>query len=165
MKPTRTFDLLERFKTLFPDKQDVFASKPNGKWIYHSSQDYYRISHDFAYGLIVLGFAPGDKIVTITNNRPEWNFVDLGMALAGVVHVPVYTSMNNDEYRYILEHSDAKMVIVSDEKFYSKIRPITDEVNNIRFLFTFDEVAEASCWTGVIQKGAGAGEEVRGKIE
>lgn len=165
MKPTRTFDLLERYKALFPDKQDVFASKSDGKWIYQSTEDYYRIAHDFAYGLIILGFAPGDKIVTITNNRPEWNFVDMGMALAGVVHVPVYTSMNRDEYRYIIEHSDAKMVMVSDEKFYSKIRPITDEIINIRYLFTFDEVAKASCWTEVIQKGAGAEEEVRGKIE
>ena len=32
--------------------------------------------------------------MTVTNNRPQWNFVDMGMSMAGVVHVPVYTSMN-----------------------------------------------------------------------
>ena len=95
MKPTRTFDLLDRYMQLSP-RENVLAAKKDGQWVFYSAQQYYDLSHSFAYGLITLGFSKGDKIVTITNNRPEWNFVDMGMAMAGVVHVPVFTSMNNN---------------------------------------------------------------------
>ena len=104
MTPTRTFDLLERYVKQFPGR-DVLAEKIDGKWITYTSEQYNEIAYNFAYGLLELGFRKGDKLVTITNNRPQWNFVDMGMSLAGVVHVPVYTSMNREEYRYVLNHS------------------------------------------------------------
>ena len=115
MVPTRNFDLLERFTSNFPGK-NALSEKIQGKWKYYTSEDYSQISHQFALGLLELGFKKGDKIMTVTNNRPQWNFVDMGMSMAGVVHVPVYTSMNAEEYAYIMKHSDARMVIVSDQK-------------------------------------------------
>ncbi|MBN1969758.1 MAG: AMP-binding protein, partial [Candidatus Delongbacteria bacterium] len=117
MIPERTFDLLERNLKLF-GHADALAEKIDGKWIKYSFEAYYNLSRYFALGLIELGFVKNDKISTITNNRPEWNFVDMGMAMIGVVHVPVYTSLNADEYKYVFEHSDSKMVIVADKKFF-----------------------------------------------
>ena len=115
MTPTRTFDLLENFVTKYAGK-NALSEKVNGKWIFYSSEKYSEIAHHFALGLLELGFSKGDKIVTVTNNRPQWNFVDMGTAMAGVVHVPVYTSLNAEEYNYVISHSDASMVIVSDKK-------------------------------------------------
>ncbi len=93
MIPTRNFDLLERYVTIFP-KHNAFAEKIAGKWEFYTAEQYNEIAHHFALGLLELGFKKGDKIVTVSNNRPQWNFVDMGMAMLGVVHVPVYTSMN-----------------------------------------------------------------------
>ena len=92
MKVTRTFDLLDRYQENF-DKEDALVAKENGKWVKYSTQQYIDLSHAFSAGLLNLGFKKGDKIVTVSNNRPEWNFVDMGMAMIGVVHVPVYPTL------------------------------------------------------------------------
>ena len=102
-----------------------------------------------------MGFKKGDKIVTVSNNRPQWNFVDMGMALAGVVHVPAYTSLNAEEYRYVLEHSDASMLIVSDQKLYELIAPEAAKIKAIKGSSTFGEVAGASSWREVQDSLAG----------
>lgn len=152
MEPTRTFDLIDRYLALFPDA-DAFAAKSDGKWIKYSTREYKEYSRWFAYGLLELGFRKGDKIATITNNRPEWNFADIGMAMAGVIHVPVYTSMNTAEYKYIIDHSDARMVIISDSKLYDTIKPVCDLVNKVDYVFTFNKTDHAPHWMEIIEKG------------
>jgi long-chain acyl-CoA synthetase len=164
MIPTRNFDLLERFTTQFPN-QNVLSEKIDGKWIFYSSEKYNEIAHQFALGLLDLGFKKGDKIVTVTNNRPQWNFVDMGMALAGVVHVPVYTSLNAEEYGYILEHSDAKMVIVSDQKLYDLISPASKDAEAIKHIYSIDELEGVQHWTEVLEIGKKAGEATQEQLE
>ena len=164
MTPTRNFDLLERFTTQFPGK-NALSEKIEGKWSFYTSEEYSKIAHQFAFGLMELGFGKGDKIMTVTNNRPQWNFVDMGMSMAGVVHVPVYTSMNEEEYGYIMEHSDAKMVIVSDQKLYDLIQPAFIKQKKAEHLFTFDRIDGAAHWSEVLEKGKGATSETREKLE
>ena len=153
MEPTRTFDLLDRYMLHFADKEDALAAKRDGKWQYYSARQYNEISHHFAYGLLELGFEKGDKIITITNNRPEWNFVDMGMSMIGVVHVPVFTSMSCDEYRYVFEHSESSMVLISDRKLYNTIKPICDEIKGINHVFTFDEIDGVPSWYEIVERG------------
>jgi len=160
MKPTRTFDLLDRFTELFPGKT-ILSAKSGGKWIGYTSEQYHELSHQFCYGLVEMGFQPGDKIVTISNNRPEWNFVDMGMAMAGVVHVPVYTSMTAEEYRYIFKHSDARMIIVSDKRLFSLVKPVSESVDNIQKLMTFDQVKGSANWTEVTAIGAKSSDDIK----
>jgi len=50
-----------------------------------------------------MGFRKGDKIITISSNRPEWNFADMGMSMIGVVHVPVFASLSTSEYQHIIK--------------------------------------------------------------
>ena len=164
MVPTRNFDLLERFTTMFPGK-NALSEKIEGKWIFYTPEEYSRIAHQFACGLLELGFVRGDKIMTVTNNRPQWNFVDMGMSMAGVVHVPVYTSLNEEEYSYIMDHSDAKMVIVSDQKLYDMIQPGFASQKKAKHLFTFDQIEGAAHWTEVVEKGKGASSETRERLD
>ena len=121
MEVTRTFDLLDRYANLFSEKTDVFAAKVNQTWVKHSVSDYISNSNFLSYGLLALGFKPGDKIATISNNRPEWNFVDMGLAQAGFLHVPVFTTLNSSGYKEILEHAGVTAVFVSDKKLYNII--------------------------------------------
>jgi long-chain acyl-CoA synthetase len=137
---TRTFDLLDRFEQLFLNKEDVLCAKQNGKWIKYSTKDYINTAHKVSYGLLALGFQKGDKIITISNNRPEWNFVDMGMAMIGVVHVPIFTSLSSDEYEYILEHSDSKMVFVSDKSLYLKIFSAIQKTKKEIPIYSFDTI-------------------------
>ena len=164
MEPSRTFDLLDRYLQLFPEN-DVLAAKKDGKWIMYSSHQYNEFCHYFAYGLLELGFNAGDKIITITNNRPEWNFADHGMTMIGVVHVPVYTSMSVDEYRYIFEHSDARMVLISDKILYDRIKPAFESAHNVEFVYTFDKLAGIPNWMEVVEKGKNCEEKTITKTE
>lgn len=153
MKPTRLFDLLERFKYKYPYKKDVFAAKENGSWRKYSTNDYIDYSNWFSYGLLFHGFKKGDKIVTVSNNRPEWNFVDMGMNQVGGVHVPIYPTISDDEYIHILNHSKAKYVIVSSEELYNRIKPIVDKVETVDEIYTFDKVKDAKHWTEILEIG------------
>ncbi len=139
MEITRIFDLLTNLEEKFPDKQDILAKKKHGQWIKYSVKDYAGFSYKVAYSLLKEGFKPGDKIATICINTPEWNFVDMGTALAGMVHVPVYPTLGKDEYQYILTHSDAKAVFIGNMQLYKKIEPIIRESGlNIRIILFED---------------------------
>ena len=91
MEILRTFDLLENLKS-YPPKDDILARRTQGKWLKYSIDQYIEIAHAVAYGLLALGYKPGTKVITITTNRPEWNFMDMGINLAHMVHVPVYST-------------------------------------------------------------------------
>ena len=164
MKPTRLFDLLDRNMSLFPDS-DALAEKQNGIWVKYTFRQYNEFAHWFALGLLELGFNKDDKIATITHNRPEWNFVDVGMSMIGVVHVPVYTSLNNDEYRYVFEHSDARMIIVADIKYHQAIQPICEQVPKVEYLFTFSKSEGAKHWLDVVELGKNCKPETIKQLE
>ena len=104
MEPTRIFDLLDRMNTLYPNKEDILARKKGGKWHKISVKQYTQNSHHLASAFISLGLEKEDKIITICSNRPEWNFIDMACGLAGMVHVPVYPTLSNDDYLHIFKH-------------------------------------------------------------
>ncbi len=149
---TRTFDILERSMHEFPRK-DALGGKKDGKWYTYSTEEYYNKSHQFAIGLLALGFKKGDKIATVTSNRPEWNFADMGMAMTGVVHVPMYPNIGEDEYEYILEHSEAKMLIAGDKKLYEKLNPLAKGISGITDIFTFEQVEGAKNIEAILDLG------------
>jgi long-chain acyl-CoA synthetase len=152
MEITRTFDLLERYEAHFI-KAEAFAVKLNRTWIKYSTREYIDYAYQISYALMAMGFTKGDKIATISSNRPEWNFVDMGMAMLGVVHVPLYTSLTPDEYSNILQHSDAKLVFISDRVLLKKLKPIIDGIPAIQGIYTFDEIEGVQHWTNLVALG------------
>ena len=124
---TRTFDLLDHLVINHP-KDDILAGKVNGEWVRYSSHDFYKYAHFMAYGLLELGIQPGDRVVTISNNCPEWNFIDMALALIGAIHVPIYPTLSTDNYVHILRHCEPKMVLVSSNLLLRRIRPAFDQV-------------------------------------
>lgn len=164
MSVERTFDLLERYAVLF-NKEDALCCKQNGEWTKYSTSDYIDNSYNFSFGLLELGFSRGDKIMTVSNNRPEWNFVDMGMAMIGVVHVPVFTSLNSDEYHYILNHSDARMLIVSDRKLFRTLKTALSGIESRIDVYSFDEIEGIKSWKEIIEAGRSASARHRPTVE
>jgi long-chain acyl-CoA synthetase len=164
MEVTRNFDLLNRYKELF-NKEDALCAKQNGTWIKYSTGNYIEFSYDFSYGLLSIGLRKGDKIITVSNNRPEWNFADLGMAMIGVIHVPVFTSLNTSEYEHIITHSGANMVIISDAKLLKVIKPATEKYGLTYNLFSFDEIEGVKNWKKIIELGKQNREKFMGEVE
>lgn len=152
MEVTRIFDLLDRYSEKY-QKDDVLAAKIDGQWKKYSYQDYLDYANYFSYGLLELGFKRGDKIATVTNNRPEWNFADMGMMQIGVVHVPIYPTISIDEYTHILNHSDVNAIIISDKSLFTKLIGLVQSIDKIKHVFTFNEVKGAENWMKIIDAG------------
>lgn len=153
MEIFRTFDIVGKMLAEYP-KEDALAVKRNGKWEKFSTVEYRRLVDMFSYGLMAMGIQKGDKIFSISNNRPEWNIIDMGMSQVGAVHVPVYPNNSDEEYLHILTHSDARFVIVSSQDFYEKIAPLVKKSLLVEKVFTFDQVKGAANWREIINLGA-----------
>lgn len=164
MEVTRTFDLLERYASLFR-KDNALSYKQNDSWLSWSTDEYIRICHDVAYGLLQLGLKKGDRVITATNNRPEWNFLDHALTMTGIIHVPVYTSLSEQEYSFIVEHSEARMVFVSDKKLAGRFRNALKTGNIGGSIYTFDPVEDFNHWQSVRELGADNRERWAGKVE
>lgn len=136
--PTRTFDYLEILKTKFP-KDDIFAKVVNGKWQKYSVEDYIEASWNVASGLMNKGFRAGDKIAVVCNNCPEWNFLDMGCTLSRLVFVPVYQTLSIDEFLFVFNHSDARLIILGDEALYEKLKPVIDMMDHPAEVMTICE--------------------------
>jgi long-chain acyl-CoA synthetase len=165
MTVTRTFDFLQRYKENFPDKDDALAGKVKGEWVKYSSSDYIENSNNISYGLKQLGYQAGDKIATINNNRPEWNFVDMGLAQLGIIHVPIFTTLLVDGFKDILTHSKAKAVFVSDKAIADKIAPLVNEISTLEKIYSFDDVDGVSNWKEVWQLGSDNAESHRAEVD
>lgn len=152
MTVTRTFDLLDRYQQNF-QKETALAIKNKGRWKHFSTEEYLQKCNVLAYGLLEMGLKKGEKIITVTNNRPEWNFIDHGMSMCGIIHVPVYASLNEEEYTYIIKHSDAKMAFVSDKKMYDLLLPACKNAGIENYLFSFDELKDIQNWKLILEKG------------
>lgn len=157
MELKRTFDLLKHLKAKY-DKPDILVAKRDGEWVAYSVSEYILNARDFALGLITLGLKKGDKIATVSNNRPEWNFVDMGMSMAGVIHVPIYPTIGDEEYTYIFKHSDVRMLIVSDKTLYTRLSALMRHIPGIECIYTFNQVENAAHWSRI--SGLGDDEKV-----
>jgi long-chain acyl-CoA synthetase len=152
MQVTRLFDLLPNQLENFP-KEDALACKVNGEWIKYSTQQFKEYTDNFSYGLLAAGLSKGDKIGIVANNRPEWNFVDVGALQAGIIDVPVYPTISETDLKYILNHAEVKMVFVSSAELYQKVISIAKEIESIKDVYTFNEVAGAKSWKEIIELG------------
>jgi len=152
MSMERTFDLLDRYRETAA-KDDALCGKQNGVWVKYSSRDYIDYSYNFSFGLLEMGLKKGDKIITVSNNRPEWNFADFGMAMIGVIHVPVFTSLSIADYQYIIRHCDARLVIVSDSRMYKNVNPALEQTGFPGKIYSFDDVEGVKNWKDIIETG------------
>ena len=161
---SRTFDLLDRYRELY-NKADALCFKHNGNWQKYSTAEYIEHAYSFCYGLCESGFRRGDKIITVSANRPEWNFTDMGMSMLGVVHVPVFTSLSATEYEYIIRNSGARMIIISDKKLCRTLEPALTATGHSCPAFTFDKIDGAANWLDIVEKGRNCSAETKQQVE
>jgi long-chain acyl-CoA synthetase len=152
MEVKRTFDLLERY-ALLHQKDNALSYKQKDAWVSWSTQEYIKTCYDVACGLLHLGLKKGDRVITATNNRPEWNFIDHALSMCGIIHVPVYTSLSEQEYRFIVQHCEARMIFASDKKLAERFRDAVNSSKTDETIYTFDPVEGFSHWEKVKKLG------------
>src|SRR6188474_516722 len=102
--------------------------KQDGEWFRRSFEQVQETVRSLSLGLIDLGVAKGDKVSILANTRVEWTYVDFAALSAGAIVVPIYQTNSPEECQYVLENSDAKVVVVEDDEQLEKIRAVRDQL-------------------------------------
>lgn len=129
------------------------VTKYNGKWEALSSQEYVDKANAVSRGLLRLGIQPNDKIAVIsTSNRTEWNVLDIGILQVGAQNVPIYPTISEEDYEYVINHSEAIYCFVSDKEILDKLNSIRSNTQ-LKGVYTFDEISGADNWNEVLKMG------------
>lgn len=150
--PTRNFDILDVALAKHPLK-NALTSKVNGQWISISTEEFHQKVQELSSGLIEIGVSKGDKIATITNNRPEWNIVNYAAAKVGAIICPIYPTISNNDYVYIFNDAEIKYAFVSDQDLASKMIAIKNEVPSLKEIYSFEKLSIVANWNEVLEKG------------
>ena len=105
MELTRLFDLIP-YQIEKYNKEIAFSRKEEGIWKTYSSKEAQSIIDELSFGFLAKGILPGEKVAIISENRPEWNFIDLALQQIGVISVPMYPTITVADYEYIFDHAE-----------------------------------------------------------
>ena len=133
----------------------ALATKKNGDWEKTSSQEYIAKANAVSRALLRMGIQKDDKIALITsNNRTEWNIMDIGILQTGAQNVPIYPTISEEDYEYILNHSGSIYCFVSDDEVLRKVRLIQANVTNLKEVYSFNEIPGCKHWSELLTLGA-----------
>jgi long-chain acyl-CoA synthetase len=122
-KSTTLADLLPRAAKLYGSAPAI-QFKDGEQWVKRSFVEVEETVRKLALGLVDLGVAKGDKVSILANTRPEWTYFDFAALSIGATVVPIYQTNSPEECQYVLENSDAKVVVVEDDEQLEKIRAV-----------------------------------------
>jgi len=150
---TRLFDFpyyqLEHYNI-----SDALVTKYNGVWVKTSTEEYIAKANTISRALLRMGIQKDDKIAIIsTNNRTEWNIMDIGILQTGAQNIPIYPTISEEDYEYVLNHSGATYCFVSDAEVLQKVNLIKQNVPNLKEVFSFDEIAGCKNWNELLLLG------------
>jgi long-chain acyl-CoA synthetase len=151
---TRLFDFPYYQQEKYNSIPDALVTKENGVWIKTSTQEYIAKANTISRALLRMGIQKGDKIAVISsNNRTEWNIMDIGILQTGAQNVPIYPTIPEEDYEYILNHSEASYCFVSDEEVLRKVNLIKQNVPNLKEVYSFNTINGCKNWNELLILG------------
>lgn len=150
----RLFDFpyyqLEKFNL-----EKSLVTKVDGEWVATSTQEYIDKANAISRALLRLGITANDKIAVISmTNRTEWNIMDIGILQLGAQNVPIYPTISEEDYAYVLNHSEAKYCFLSCDEVYQKVAAIRDQVPHLKEVYSFDQLGNCKNWQEILDLGA-----------
>lgn len=126
----------------FADKP-FYMFKREGRYQTLTYKDFFDQVILVSSGLKSLGLDKGDKVVMLSENRIEWAMVDYACQVAGLVSVPIYATLLENQVEYIVNDSDAKVVFVSNCYQEEKLILIKDKLKRVKNFYIFEPKADA----------------------
>lgn len=150
----RLFDFpyyqLEKFNL-----EKSLVTKVDGEWVATSTQEYIDKANAISRALLRLGITANDKVAIISmTNRTEWNIMDIGILQLGAQNVPIYPTISEEDYAYVLNHSEAKYCFLSCDEVYQKVAAIRDQVPHLKEVYSFDQLGNCKNWQEILDLGA-----------
>ena len=149
---TRIFDLLEVSQQHYKADEAVLFGKKNGQVLEVDQATYHRNSYVLAHALIESGIQKGERVATIINNRPEWNFFDMAICLAGAVQVPVYPTISPSQIQFIFNDAAITGLVVNDAVTLDRISGILGDIPTLKLIVSIDKTAGTICMDDLLQK-------------
>ena len=119
-------------------RNDALNYKKDGEWHSISSEEMRSRVENIALGLYSFGIKSGDRVAILAPNSPNWTIADAGCQVAGVIDVPIYTTLVPDSIKYILNDSGAKAIFLQDKKALDRIKEVLGGCKSIERLILFD---------------------------
>ena len=133
---------------------NALVTKQKGEWKATSTQEYIDKANAISRGLLRLGVKPNDKVAIISmTNRTEWNICDIGILQIGAQDVPIYPTISEEDYEYVLNHSESVYCFVSCTEVHDKIAKIKGNVPSLKGIYSFDELENCANWNEVLALG------------
>ena len=133
---------------------NCLVTKYDGKWVATSTKEYIEKANKISRALLRLGVQKEDKIAIISsNNRTEWNIMDIGVLQIGAQTVPIYPNITEEDYEYILNHCEAKYCFVSDSDVLFKLNNIKKNLNNLKDIYSFNQIEDCKNWNELLVLG------------
>jgi long-chain acyl-CoA synthetase len=112
----------------YGDKHRAMRYKHYGVWQPYTWKDYYLSVKYLALGLLSLGFEPGDKVLIIGDNAPQWYYAELAAQANHGGSVGLYSELTPTEIKYIAQNAEARFAIVEDQEQVDKFLQIKDDL-------------------------------------
>ena len=117
----------------------AFSYKTKGRWADISYQEAAILVRKVASALKRLGVKKGDKLAILSENRPEWALSDLAALTLGATDVPIYATETPEHVAYLIEHSESRIVVVSNKDQLAKLLQVKEEMTHVERVIVFDD--------------------------
>ncbi|MCH3885063.1 AMP-dependent synthetase/ligase [Tenacibaculum aquimarinum] len=149
---TRIFDFAYNQLRNCPQEK-CYNYKVNNEWKSISTEELIHSANKVSSSLLKLGVKPNDKIAVITeHNNPNWHILDVGILQIGAQNVPLYATLSEKDYEYILNHSDAQYCFVSNNDLYNKVKSIESKTQ-LKGIFSLEELETDYSFTNFLEIG------------
>ena len=122
----------------YGDRHIAMRYKHNGIWRPFTWKDYYIDVKHLALGLLSLGFEPGDKVLIIGDNAPQWYYAELATQANHGVSVGMYSDLTHPEIKFVAQNSEASFAIVEDQEQVDKLLQIKDGLSQFKRVIYWD---------------------------
>lgn len=154
MELKRIYDIMLRYEERHPEQKIALSGKiGKNKWNEYTPLHYKKTANELSCALLAKGIRKGDKVAVISTNRPEWTITQMAVTQIGAVLVPIYPTITAEDYQYILNHCEAKLVILEGEIVMRKVQSVADKLPELKDIYTFVDRQDYPYWDQLIALG------------
>ncbi len=154
MELKRIYDIMLHYSERHPEQKLALCGKiGKNKWSQYTPDLYLKTANELSCALLAKGICKGDKVALISTNRPEWTITQMAVTQIGAVLVPIYPTITAEDYQYILQHCEAKLVIMEGEIVMRKIQSVAANLPALKDIYTFADRKEYPYWDQLIALG------------
>jgi len=154
MELKRIYDIMLHYEERYPEQKIALSGKiGKNKWNEYTPQHYRKTANELSCALLAKGIQKGDKVAVISTNRPEWTITQMAVTQIGAVLVPIYPTITAEDYQYILNHCEAKLVILEGEIVMRKVQSVAGSLPALKDIYTFVDRKDYPYWDQLIALG------------